>query len=495
VPHDQAAAASGAVAKPVRYQRHRPDKTDLHRIIRENLDALESDEHESRLPSFVPKAFESYVACGLLSRGFIRFACDRCRTNAFVAFSCKVSLCPSCGARKTEDTTEHVMTRVLPDVAVRQWVLSIPFQLRARVAFDPGLFSAVVRIFVDEVFRHHERKARELSLLDVKSGAIAVLQRFGGTLATNPHAHVVALDGVFVRGGAAPSSDEDTVGLEFHAIGAPTPAEIHAVSEAVCRRVLRLLRRRGVADAEGLIPVEAPDPHQAVGEMSMRQWPLFAMVDPDGQVRPVHERNEWERAGDVRGFSLHASVSARQGDTEGRRRIVRYCVRPPLAEKQVRSTRDGRVSFELRHPRSNGATHVVFSEQGFVRRLAGLVPRPYHHAVRYFGLLSSSSPLRRLVVPTPEIDLHLHNETTAIPSFEPASAGNPRRGALWAILLRRVYGVDALACPKPGCDGRLRPVAAILNRSAIRKILDHTGLDDEPPPPRTRGPPLGLFLE
>jgi len=82
-----------------------------------------------------------------------------------------------------EDTTEHVMTRVLPDVPVRQWVLSLPFQLRFLVAFDADLFGAIVRIFVDEVCRHHAARARDLGVVTaVHSGAIACAQRFGSTL-------------------------------------------------------------------------------------------------------------------------------------------------------------------------------------------------------------------------------------------------------------------------------------------------------------------------
>ena len=485
--------AATSVLQPLRYQRHRPDQSDLHRIIRENLDVLEPDDSSTKPPSFVRKAFAAYIDCGLLCRGFIRLACERCRANVFVAFSCKGPLCPSCGARRMEDTTEHIMTRVLPDAAVRQWVHSLPFQLRPRVAFDPDLFSAVVRIFIDEVFRHYARKASSLGLRDPKSGAIAVLQRFGSTLNATPHVHVIALDGVYVRGPANSSSEPTEPELVFHELRAPTPAEIHEVSASTCRRVLRLLQLRGITNAEGLVPIESLDPLQAVGELAARQWPLFAEVDSDGGVHPIHAKSDWTRAGDVRGFSTDASAAASQGDTEGRRRIVRYCVRPPFAEKQVRATADGRVAFQLRHPRRNGATHVVFSEHAFVRRLMALVPRPYHHSVRYFGVLASASPLRSAVVPTPPVELHLHGAAAAT-GIEPASIPGAKRRADWAILLQRIYNIDALACPKPGCGGRLRPIAAITRGDAIRKILDHTDLDDEPPPPRTRGPPL-LFAD
>ena len=177
-------------------------------------------------------------------------------------------------------------------------------------------------------------------------------------------------------------------------------------------------------------------------------------------------------------------------DTLRRRRIVRYCLRPPLCTGQVRPTRDGRVAFRLRHPRSNGATHVVFPELAFLRKLAAIVPPPGRHETKYFGVLASASRLRSEVVPTPPIDLNLPSAAATISGEDigVALAGHPRR-ASWATLLRRVYGADVMTCPR--CPGKLRFIAAITEHTAIRKILDHLDLNDEPPPPapRPRAPP------
>jgi hypothetical protein len=48
-----------------------------------------------------------------------------------VAFSCKRrGFCPSCGARRMIETSAHLVDHVIPDVSVRQWVLSFPWPLR-----------------------------------------------------------------------------------------------------------------------------------------------------------------------------------------------------------------------------------------------------------------------------------------------------------------------------------------------------------------------------
>lgn len=77
-----------------------------------------------------------------------------------------------------------------------------------------------------------------------------------------------------------------------------------------------------------------------------------------------------------------------------------------------------------------------------------------------------------------------------------ASAGTLGHGARkrwwidWATLLRRVYDVDALACP---CGGRLRFVEVIDDTADAGIALRTLGLPAEPPvvaPARARDPTL-----
>ena len=52
----------------------------------------------------------------------------------------------------------------------------------------------------------------------------------------------------------------------------------------------------------------------------------------------------------------------------------------------------------------------------------------------------------------------------------------------WAELLRRIYGVDALRCPR--CSGRLRFIASVTDRGAIERVLEHLGESATGPPPK-----------
>ena len=60
---------------------------------------------------------------------------------------------------------------------------------------------------------------------------------------------------------------------------------------------------------------------------------------------------------------------------------------------------------------------------------------------------------------------------------------------LWAVLIARIYEVFPLLCPK--CGGQMRLIAFVTQGTQIRKILDHIGVDSEPPHiSPARGPPL-----
>ena len=120
------------------YRRHEPETTAVHKIVRENLDPFlryTRDNYSKPLPKYVERELRSYLTCGLVSEGFSRVLCKKCHHEFLVAFSCKGrGLCPSCGARRMTATAAHMATKVFADVPVRQWVLSVPWDLRMLLA-------------------------------------------------------------------------------------------------------------------------------------------------------------------------------------------------------------------------------------------------------------------------------------------------------------------------------------------------------------------------
>ena len=125
--------------------------TELYTVVSENLENFLAGvaERDRSLPWFVEREFRAFLECGVLDHGFLRVHCDACGHDRLVPFSCKGrGFCSSCGGRRMADTAAHLVDRVLPEVPVRQWVLTLPVALRYRMAFDAKLTAEVLDAFV-----------------------------------------------------------------------------------------------------------------------------------------------------------------------------------------------------------------------------------------------------------------------------------------------------------------------------------------------------------
>lgn len=56
-----------------------------------------------------------FQAGASVARGFALVRCPDCGFQRLVAFSCKAHVCPSCNARRMEDTAGHLVRNVFPD--------------------------------------------------------------------------------------------------------------------------------------------------------------------------------------------------------------------------------------------------------------------------------------------------------------------------------------------------------------------------------------------
>ncbi|MDL5039456.1 transposase, partial [Comamonas sp. Y6] len=142
-------------------------------------------------------------------------------------------------------------------------------------------------------------------------------------------------------------------------------------------------------------------------------------------------------------------------------------------------------------------------------RQAKLVPPPRTHRHRYFGVLAPNSPLRPAVTALARDAAVKPAQVQAEPAStaagegalgvrsplptqtEPAQPVPPKRPAhyLWAVLMARIYEVFPLLCPI--CGGQMHIIAFITHSADIRQILEHIGVETEPPHiTPARGPPL-----
>jgi hypothetical protein len=132
---------------------------------------------------------------------------------------------------------ESFVDRVFPNAPVRQWVLSMPFALRYRLAYDAALLSNVLNVFMLALFGELRRRARKLlGLRSSQCGAVTFVQRYGDALNAHPHFHSLVIDGVYAAG-------EDGR-PEFRQLSAPEDLEVLRLAEIVSQRVESLLERR-----------------------------------------------------------------------------------------------------------------------------------------------------------------------------------------------------------------------------------------------------------
>ncbi len=464
-----------APAHTVHYERRRPEETVLHRVVREHLETFLA-QVESRtgtgLPGFVKDEFEAFLECGILAHGFLRVRCADCAHENLVAFSCKRrGFCPSCGARRMAESAAVLVEEVIPQVPVRQWVLSFPIGLRILFAAQPELLTPVLRI-VHRVIAGFLLRQAGLKRTAADTGAVTLIQRFGSAANLNIHLHCLVLDGVYRR------TEGDPV---FQQACAPTRHELQGLLEKIIVRLLRRLTRLGyLVEEEGMTYLAdrgADNPLTALQAASCTY--RIAMGPRAGQkvlsLRTVPGRDGRSSAtvlcADAHGFSLHAGVRCGTHQRKALERLCRYITRPAIANERLKEDAAGNVVLQLKSPWRDGTTQLRMTPLEFMQRLAALVPRPRLHLIRFHGVLAPNAGLRAAIVPGPA-------EKPADDAAHHAHATPARLG--WARLLKRVFDLDLEHCPQ--CVGDMKIIAAIEEPAVIVKILTHLGLPARAPP-------------
>ncbi|HMJ54606.1 MAG TPA: transposase [Polyangiaceae bacterium] len=182
------------------------------------------------------------------------------------------------------------------------------------------------------------------------------------------------------------------------------------------------------------------------------------------------------------GFTLHAATRAGALDTAGREALLRYVLRPPVAQERIEPQKDGLVAITLDRAYADGTVAVVMAPLSLLCRLTMSVPPPRYHIVKYAGVLASASRLRSRIAPVPAV--------MAAQSDDGEALVPERRGTYrpWAELLKRTFDFDVLQCPS--CGGRMKFLALVTDSSSVARYLRAFGEPtDAPSRSPSRGPP------
>lgn len=467
------------------YQRRRPEKTVLHQVVSQHIETLWAEaeaksEHGSGYPSYVKHEFERFIHCGQLPGGFTRLRCRHCGCERLVAFSCKSrALCPSCVARRMADVSCHLTEHVLPIAPYRQWTLTFPYALRLPLARDPKLLSLVLRDFTRVLFCWQRLQARRAGIKEPLVGSVTFLQFWGSLLQLTPHPHLWLPDGVF--------SKNEEGKLVFHRLPPPRDEDVQELLVRVAQRVLPRFDLEETVD-------EGEDDAITQGQAESLSLPGI-----DAGPGPVIPRR---LCAELDGFTLHADLAIRANDRAGLKRALRYGLRPPLSQKRLSLTPDGKVRLSLRKPLRDGRTSLVFEPLVFLRRLAASIPHPRQNTLRFHGLFAPNARARPLLsalvelqqAPKPKLALPTLvptdvNTTAAEPTSEPVPRVYRRP---WAELLKTVFDHDGLECFN--CHRRMVPVQTVKDPAVIQTILEYLGRPTALP--RTspaRGPPSEML--
>lgn len=436
----------------------------LHEIVRVGLPRLLSSlsEQGRTLPTHVVSELERFIRCGDPEEGFAWLVCEGCAHHRLVPLSCKGrAVCPSCGGRRMASSAARWCEELVPRVAVRQWVITVPWSRRLLLARRPELLVGVRRIAMAEVFGFYEAQVAHRDEA-ARCGGVVVVQRFGSALNLNVHLHALVPDGVFEEG-------EDGL-VRFRRGRAPTTEEVEAVVERVARRAEAWLSSQGFG-VEDEVPVE-DDPDDAgvllqalslegrvaVGERAGRRDERSRVQVLSGREVPLPRQ-----CGQHEGYTVHAGVVIGAQNREGLERLCRYVLRPPLAKSRLERRWDGGLDLHFKRAWADGTTGIVLSDAELVAKLAALVPPPRKHLVSYHGVFANRSSWRSRVVPQKRARTKAPRLVRAVVASQ-VSTWEP-----WAALLERVFGVNGFACPR--CDGQMQLRGVVIGRPATTKVL------------------------
>jgi hypothetical protein len=381
--------------KGVYRQRH-PEKTPFYSVLFHHFDRfvgeydLRFERRYGRWRPVISRVVEKYLDCGILKNGFARVRCPGCKDEYLLAFSCKRrGFCPSCSAKRSVLWGEFIRNKVLADCPHRHLVFSIPKMFRLFFLYHRKLLSKLSRCAWNAICQYLEASLSE----KLTPAAILSIATAGDFLNWNPHIHALVASGVFRPDGSF----------------VPVPLfQKNVLRELFEANVFKLLVSEGLITA-GLI----------------------------GKMRA------WRHSG------FHVYVGPTITQREDAVRVGLYIVRAPASSSRLQLAEGGLLRYLAKGSAPNERCDPLFEPNGqildplvWIARVTLHIPEQGSQTVRYYGHYSNSSRGKAAKrAQSPESSANAPEEVSETDWIK-------KRKATWAALIKLIYEVDPLLCPK-----------------------------------------------
>jgi hypothetical protein len=265
---------------------------------------------------------------------------------------------------------------------------------------------------------------------DVRPGSVTCIQTFGSFAANfNPHCHTMVTEGVFTPQG------------EFVPLPTPATCILPDIEERFRKLLLKRLHRA-----------------ERLSETFMNKL------------------LEW----DPSGFSVHAEQLVYDDETQKLENLAQYLTRAPIKLSSITQTPEGQVCVTTPPHPLTGNTVLVLDALDWIHAICQQIPDRGQHLTRYYGAYSNRT--RKALPQNDLIQTRVTPPELPEPDFDkPSSPGR----ASWARLIRKVFEVDPLLCPK--CGTEMKTIAVLTDPKVVDRIIVHLQQND--PPAAARAPP------
>jgi hypothetical protein len=359
-----------------------------------------------------------------------------------VAFSCRQrACCPSCGQKRALLLGHRLRDEVLAPVPHRQWVFTLPKRLRIYFRYDRKLLCRAAWETIRDVY------SLEVDGDCGMPAMISTVQTFGDLINANSHIHAVVPEGVFTESGYFVHISDTWQ---------------HRAVEIWQEKVFALLVNEGRIDMD-----------------------VVAMI------------KSWRHTG----FSVDNSVRIEAGDHDGMQRLIEYISRCPFSlARMVSLTENGKVLYRASKPGcipfpkpgdpeldvGIPRNYEIFDPLDFLAAVTQHIPNKGEHQIRYYGWYSNKRRGMRKDNKNAASSSGNYGPDEYWEMLEHDTEFRKKSRMTWAALIKCVFEVDPLKCPR--CGGTMKVISFIEchQSDVIEKILKHCGLWIETPP---RAPP------